>query len=91
MVAGSEESRIEQRKKVNCDVIATEALANPMQSSEARMALQRGPQLKFEGYAIVCLHQKLDVGFPQGEDPWVRKLSLAKGNSWRANNRQYSP
>lgn len=90
MVARSKGNGIEQGEKANCDVVATEALANPMQSSEARMALQRCLILRIEGCAIVHLHQMLDVDSPQGEEPLVRKLPLAKGNSWKTNIRQYS-
>lgn len=36
----------------------------------------------------LCICQKLGIGSPQGAETWVRKLTLAKGNAWSANNRQ---
>lgn len=46
-------------------------------------------QTEARGLGVVpLLCQKLGVGSLQGAETWVKKLTLAKGNAWSANNRQ---
>ena len=66
-------------RKLGCDAVSAVNSADPMEISEAQMALQSCPKLGQEEYLYPLCDQSLDGGCPGRQVcPWARWLTLAK-------------